>query len=61
MADRSAAARQKKAKIERSIRAWQASGLGIGAVEVTRDGTVRILAEAPVPVQRAPEDGGDNS
>lgn len=41
------AARPTEALIERSLRAWQACGLPVGAVEVRPDGSIRILAVAP--------------
>lgn len=42
-----------KAKIERVLQAWVSLGLAVGGVEVSPDGTVRVLpplAEAKKPV-----------
>ena len=53
------AARPTEALIERSLRAWQACGLPVGAVEVRPDGSIRISAiVAAVPVA-LPETGAD--
>lgn len=38
------AARPTQALIERSLAAWQAAGLTVGGMEVSPDGTIRIVA-----------------
>lgn len=49
--------RMTEAAIRRALSAWRAAGLPVGGMEVTRDGTVRILASAPPAAQDAPDRG----
>lgn len=54
------APRPSRAVIRNAIEAAQACGLPIGAVEITRDGSVRILASAESPsVSSRGDDGGN--
>lgn len=55
------AARPTEALISRTIRAWKASGLPIGGIEVRPDGTVIVLAESVRPAQPAPTHPEGNS
>ena len=52
------AARNNQALIERAIRAWVACGRPGRGVEVTMDGTVRVLGDGPDPVASSPANGG---
>ena len=51
------AARNNQALIERAIRAWVACGRPGRGVEVTMDGTVRVLGDGPDPVASSPANG----
>lgn len=55
------AARPSAAVIRNAIQAAQDCGLPIGAVEITRDGSVRILATVPGAALRSGAATGENT
>jgi hypothetical protein len=44
----------KQADVVRATRAGRAAGVDIGAIEITRDGTIRVLDKASVRPPEAP-------